>query len=264
MPQLAAADLLAPDSPGSPQADASRTAYVVMVVLLTLVALGVVAALLRAARGRGGGAGDEPSRRTRGTAAVQRRVGAGLSLAVVVFFVFGVILTERAKDVEASESDAEPVTIQVDGQQWVWRYEYPAPEDNPDDYSPDAPFSYHDLYIPVDTPITLDVSSVDVQHRWFVPGLTRAVDAIPGEENTVTFMADETGEYEGRSTEFSGAGYSTMRTKVFVVEQEEYADYIDGKIDEINEAREAVQDEVESGRAPGVALQEDAPQEAAE
>lgn len=263
MPQLAAADLLAPDSPGSPQAAASRTAYVVMVVLTLLVALGVIAALLRAARGRGTDSGDRV-RRTRGSAAVQRRVGAGLSLAVVVLFVFGIVLTEQARDVEASEAGAEPITIQVDGQQWIWRYEYPAPEDTPDDYSADAPFSYQDLYVPVDTPITLNVSSTDTNHRWFVPGLARSADAVPGKENTVSFVADEVGTYDGSSTEFSGAGFATMRTQVHVVEPEEYADYIDGKIDEINEAREAVQDEVESGRAPGVALQEEVPQEASE
>ena len=98
--------------------------------LTTLVALGVLAALLRAVRGSAR-RGASRERRTRGTAAVQRRVGVGLGLAALVLFVVGIVFTEQARDVEASESGAEPITIQVDGQQWLWRYEYPDAEDDP-------------------------------------------------------------------------------------------------------------------------------------
>jgi cytochrome c oxidase subunit II len=264
MPQVALADLLAPDSPASPQASAGRTAYFVAVVLTLLVALAAIGAILRAVRSRRDGDDADPERRTRGTSGVQRRVGGGIAIAALALFVFGVIFTERARNVEASDSGAEPITIQVDGQQWVWRYEYPAPEETPDGYSAEAPFSYYDLYVPVDTPITLDVSSIDVMHRWWVPALARAADAVPGDENTINFTADEVGTYEGRSTEFSGAGFPTMRTAVHVVEEDEYTAFLDGKLDEINEGRDAVDAEVEEGTAPGVALQEDAQQEEGE
>ena len=263
LPQSALADLLAPDSPASPQAEATRVAYIVAVVATLLLALAAVGALLRAARGRKD-AGDAAPRRTRGTSRVQRRVGGALGIGVLVLFVFGVVFTERARDVDASESEADPVTIQVDGQQWIWRYEYPAPEDTPDNYSADAPFSYYDLYVPVDTPITLEIGSVDVMHRWHVPALARAADAVPGDVNTISFTADETGTFYGRSTEYSGAGFATMRTAVHVVTAEEYADFLSGKLDEINQARDAVQDEVAAGTAPGVALQEDTGGEASE
>jgi len=256
VPQSAAADLLAPDSPASPQAEATWIAYIVAVVASTLLAVAAVAALLRAARGRRDADSDAP-RRTRGTTTVQRRVGGALALGAFALFVFGIVFTERARDVEASDSGAEPITIQVDGQQWVWRYEYPAPEATSDGYSADAPFTYYDLYVPVDTPITLEVGSVDVIHRWWVPALARAADAVPGEENTITFTPDEIGTYMGRSTEFSGAGYATMRTAVHVVTPEEYTAFLEGKIEEINEARGAVQDEVAAGTAPGVELQQE-------
>ena len=137
LPQSALADLLAPDSPASPQASATRTAYVIVVVLTTLAALGAIAAVIRAARG--GAEGEEPERRTRGTRGIQRRVGAGIGLGALVLFVVGVVFTEGARDVDASETDAEPITIQVDGQQWLWRYEYPSPEVTPDSYSAEAP-----------------------------------------------------------------------------------------------------------------------------
>lgn len=254
-PQSAFADLLAPDSPASPQSGATRTAFIVVAVLSTLLALGVIAAVLRAVRS-GGRSGDEPARRTRGTTSIQRRVGAGLGVGVLILFVFGVVFTERARDVEASTSGAEPITIGVDGQQWVWRYEYPLVTDTSDGYSADTAFSFHDLYIPVDTPVTLDVSSIDVLHRWWVPSLARAVDAVPGDVNSISFVADELGDYEGRSTEFSGPGYATMTTTVHVVEPEEYDAFLEQQVADLNEARDAVQEAVEAGTAPGVALEE--------
>lgn len=251
-PQAALADVLAPDSPASSSASASRTIYIVTLVVTTLAFLAVVAALLGAVRSSGSDA--EPERRTRGTRRVQRRVGAGLGIAVLVLFVVGVVFSEKARSVEASESGAEPITIAVTGQQWVWRYEYPEADATSDGYSTATPYSYYSLVVPVDTPITLDVTSIDVLHRWSVPALARSVEAVPGDSNSATFTAEEVGTYEGRSTEYSGPGYSTMRTRIDVVEPDEYEAFLEQRSKDIQAARAAVQAQVDDGTAPGVAL----------
>ena len=254
IPETAFAGALAPDSPASSSADATQTMYVIALVLTALVVVSIIAALLRAVAGSRTETA-EPDRRTRGTSTVQRRVGLGIGAAALVLFVVGVVFTERARDVKASESGAEPIAIQVTGQQWLWRYEYPEADDTSDGYSTDTPYAFYDLVVPVDTPITLDVSSTDVIHRWWVPALARAVDAVPGDTNSVTFTADQEGSYDGRSTEFSGPGYSTMRTSVEVVSQDEYDAYLKQRTTEIEDARAAVQEKVADGTAPGVALE---------
>jgi len=255
MPQAALADVLAPDSPASGSADASRTIYVVMVILSMVLFLAVLAAILRAVRSSRG-RDEQPERRTRAAAGIQRRVGYGLGAAVLVLFVVGILFTEKARDVEASESGAEPIAIKAFGQQWLWRYEYPVADaaDLPDGYSSDTAYSYHDLVIPVDTPIELTVSSTDVLHRWTVPALSRPLDAVPGDTNVANFTANEEGTYEGRSTRFSGPGYSPMTTTVEVVSQEEYEAFIEERKAGIKEAREAIQSRVDDGTAPGVEL----------
>ena len=253
MPQAALADVLAPDSPASSSADASRLTYVLMVALTLLISVAILVALVRAVSSSRGRAA-EPERRTRAGRGIQQRVGVGLGAVMLVLFVVGIVFTERARDVEASASGAEPITIQVDGQQWLWRYEYPVAEDVPDGYSGDTPYSYFDLVIPVDTPITLEVSSTDVLHRWTVPALSRPVDAVPGDSNEASFTADEVGTYEGGSTRFSGPGYTTMRTRVRVVEPDEYQAFLEERGADIKAARDAVQSRVDDGTAPGVAL----------
>ncbi len=251
-PQAASAGVIAPDSPATSNADAATTIYWIALVLTLIVVIGIAAAILRAVASRGDESA-EPAHRTRGTAGVQRRVGYGLGAGVLVLFVVAVVFTERSLDVEASEAD--PISIEVTGQQWLWRYEYPEADDTPDGYNADTPYSYYDLVIPVDTPITLEIGSIDAIHRWWVPALAGAVDAVPGDRHSITFVATEEGTYDGASTEFSGPGYTTMRTQVQVVSQEEYDAFLADRIEGIQAARAAVQEKVEDGSAPGVALE---------
>jgi cytochrome c oxidase subunit 2 len=250
-PQIAAADLLAPDSTASDGAGSARTLYVIMAILAALIVIVVFAAIVRALRTRSTAAeAGEDARRTRGTGSVQLRVGAGLGVLAIVLFVVGIIFTGKASEVEASAN--QPITIKADAQQWLWRYEYPIKEPSEDGFSADQAYSYQELVVPVDTPITLDISSTDVLHSWSVPALAPTAEAVPGIQGEVNFTATETGTFEGRSTRFSGPGYPTMRTRVIVVEPDEYEAFVKERIDGIKQARAAVQDRVQSGTAPGV------------
>jgi len=253
-PQFAAADLLAPDSTASDGAGSARTLYVIMAILAALIVIVVFAAIVRALRTRSTTIeAGEDARRTRGTGSVQLRVGAGLGVLALVLFVVGIIFTGKASEVEASANP--PITIKADAQQWLWRYEYPIKEPSEDGFSADQAYSYQELVVPVDTPITLDISSTDVLHSWSVPALAPTAEAVPGIQGEVNFTATETGTFEGRSTRFSGPGYPTMRTRVIVVEPDEYEAFVKERIDGIKQARAAVQDRVQSGTAPGVRFQ---------
>jgi cytochrome c oxidase subunit 2 len=248
LPGSAVADGLAPAAPASPNADDTRIAYIVMVVLALLIALAAIVGLLAAVRGAGG------RRRTLGTRGVQRRVGGALAVLAAATFVFGVVLTESASeaepagaegletaqlDLEPPPGEAKPLRILVSGQQWLWRYEYP-----------DGTFSYYQLVVPVDTPVILDLESTDVRHRWWVPALGGMFDAVPGSSNQTWFKAEETGTFEGRSTQFSGTGYPAMRAAVTVVEPAEYKAWLEKRAAGIREAQQAVQKRLEAGKAP--------------
>ena len=262
-PASALAGGLTPESPASSNADDTQLAYIVMVVIATVIALALIAALIGAVRGRGSDAVAE-TRRTRGTSAVQRRVGGALGLLVLIVFIFGIVMTEDARKVEATGTDglttaqtgldlpdgAEPLEITVSGQQWLWRFEYP-----------DGTFSYEKLVVPVDTEVLLNVKSTDVLHRWWVPALGPQVDAVPGQTNTTWFNADEEGTYEGRSTQFSGPSYAQMRAQVDVVSPTDYEAWLEQQAADIKEAQDAVDALVKGGEAPG---QSAAPTEDAE
>jgi cytochrome c oxidase subunit 2 len=257
LPQAALADVLAPESPASSSASDMRTIYIVMLIVTTLAFLAIVAALLRGvARARRGGRTEaEPTRRTVGTRGIQRRVGIGLGVAALVLFVVGIVFTEKATDAGASSSDAQPIEIQADAQQWLWRYEYPSKVESPDGFDPKEPYSYYDLVIPVDTPITLNIGSTDVIHTWSVPALGRSVQATPGDTASISFVADEEGTFYGSSRQFSGPAFPTLRTAVHVVSQDEYDAFLAERTKDIIAARSAVQKKIDNGTAPGVQLE---------
>ena len=246
---------MGPETAHSPNADDINALYWVMVVvvgaILVAVNAGLVGLVVRYRRGRG----SEP-RRVRSRGPAQLVTAATFTVAAVAIFAVGVIFTERASDVEPSGPDGlqaaalttaqrdiepptgenEPLTVKASGQQWIWRYEYE-----------DGTFSYFELVVPVDTAVVVEVESTDVVHRWWVPGLSAKVDAVPGSVNRTWFKADREGSFDGASYAFSGAGYATMRTRVRVESVTGYESWLEQQAADIDAAQGAVQEAIAAG-----------------
>jgi heme/copper-type cytochrome/quinol oxidase subunit 2 len=243
--------LLSPPSGHSPNADDLNTLYWVMIVVGAVILIGLNAALLMVIGRYRSARGKEP-RRLKVRRPAQLGVAAALAALAVIVFVVGVIVTEDAKQVEASGPDGlqaaalttaqrslglpvtsqsnAPLEIRACGQQWIWRYEYP-----------DGTYSYYQLVVPVDTAVVLHLCSTDVVHRWWVPGLSGKFDVTPGESNNTWFKADETGTWDGASYAFSGASYAVMRTEVEVVDVPTYQSWLENQAKGIQEAQSFVQ-----------------------
>jgi len=217
-----------------------RTAYWVMLGVGSLVIIALLAGLLAAVgRFRSSGPGDEPRRLTAGRGVIAKIAG-GLSVLVAIVFIFGVIVSDGVKQATAEEG-TEEIDVKAIGQQWLWRFEYPAQAGGSFSEGIATIFSYSELVVPVDTKVNLSIDSTDVIHSWFVPALGPQVWAVPGEITETSFIADEEGLYHGRSTVFSGSAYPVMRASVKVVSADEYEDYITGLNAALQEGQAAVQ-----------------------
>lgn len=263
---------LAPESPNSPNAEDMRTAYDATLIIAVLLALAINAALILAVL-RFRARRDTAPVATRGTGRVQTRIGTVLGVIALAIFVFGLVVAVKARDIEASgpeglqasqlrfaqlglkppEEDSEPLEIEVSGQQWLWRFEYP-----------DGTFSYYDMVVPVDTAVVLTILSTDVTHRWWVPALGGKFDAVPGRANTTWFKAEEEGEYCGQSAQYSGPAYPAMRACVVVVSATEYEAWLGDQQEAIQNAQEAVQQEIEEGTQQSAEPEAQEPDEAFE
>ena len=106
--------------------------------------------------------------------------------------------------------------IQVSGQQYLWRYQYP-----------NQAVSFHQMVVPRDTTVTLTLKANDVIHSWWIPALGGKLDAVPGYENKTWFKATETGTFEGQCAELCGTGHAAMTAKVTVVEPPAYKIWVE-------------------------------------
>ena len=116
--------------------------------------------------------------------------------------------------------------IQVSGQQYLWRYQYP-----------NQAVSFQEMVVPRDTTVVLTLKANDVIHSWWIPELGGKLDAVPGYENKTWFKATETGTFNGQCAELCGTGHAAMSAKVTVVEPERYTAWVETQKKLIDEAR---------------------------
>jgi cytochrome c oxidase subunit 2 len=127
------------------------------------------------------------------------------------------------------------LAIQVSGQQYLWRYQYP-----------NQAVSFQEMVVPRDTTVVLTLKANDVIHSWWIPKLGGKLDAVPGYENKTWFKATETGSFEGQCAELCGTGHAAMTAKVTVVEPEQYKSWVDTQKKLIDEGRKAAVEQRET------------------
>jgi cytochrome c oxidase subunit 2 len=242
-------DAFTPESGGSPNADDIDTLYKLIGILAIIVFVAVEGALIWALfkfKARKGAVAAQIHGNTR--LEVGWTVGAALILVflVVVTFIMlpsikdpartgaqGLQFADRA--LYASTDQPPPpggkaLHIRVDGQQYVWRYQYPGANGKV--------FAYTEMVVPSDTTVVLDITSDDVAHSWWIPKLGGKMDAIPGYTNHTWFKA-RPGRYTGQCAELCGRNHANMLAAVRVVSPQAYQQWYDGQAQRIKQAQAA-------------------------
>ena len=128
--------------------------------------------------------------------------------------------------IKMNSAPPDAYEIVVRGVKWQWNFEYP-----------NGAITVDSLYVPVDQPVRLKMSSTDVLHSFFIPVFRVKHDVLPNRYTSVWFEATETGEYDIFCTEYCGDSHSKMIAKVFIQEQSEFDEWLDasamGNLDEM-------------------------------
>jgi cytochrome c oxidase subunit 2 len=244
----AGADTLTPESGPTRNAADTDTLYKIVFVIGAVI-VGLVWGILfyslfrhRAVRGR-----QVPQVRGNFPLELSWTIGASVvvtAIAIVTFFFLGDIRDPAASGPSAladargenaainqpSPPGGHALQIKVSGQQYLWRYQYP-----------NGAVSFHDMVVPKDKTVTLDISSNDVAHSWWIPKLGGKFDAIRGLTNKTWFKATETGTFTGQCAELCGDNHAFMTAKVIVVEPDRYVQWVTNQKRLIAEAQKAVQ-----------------------
>jgi cytochrome c oxidase subunit 2 len=146
---------------------------------------------------------------------------------VLVFFFF----TVKAQDAvlaEAAETGEAEHTVKVVGQKWSWSFNYMGEDavDGQNVYTAGTPAELPTLVLPVDETVTVELSSPDVIHSFWVPAFLFKMDVVPGRDNSFSFTPTREGEFAGKCTELCGTYHSRMLFNVEVVDRATYDDHL--------------------------------------
>lgn len=95
-------------------------------------------------------------------------------------------------------SDKPPLDVQVVAQDWKWLFIY----------SEQGVASVNQLAIPVGRPVSLRITSDTVMNSFYVPALAGQIYAMAGMQTRLQLLADVTGKFVGRNSQYSGGGFS--------------------------------------------------------
>jgi cytochrome c oxidase subunit 2 len=108
--------------------------------------------------------------------------------------------------------------VQVIGQQWVWTYRYPQ----------FGGMESTELYLPVDTPVTFHVTSLDVIHSFWAYQLGVKADANPQVDNVAYVTPKTLGSVTVRCNELCGIWHGAMYNFGHVVTQSAFQAWASG------------------------------------
>jgi cytochrome c oxidase subunit 2 len=182
----------------------------------------------------------------------------GLVVALEAVFLIGFSFPLWAARVEAAPAEADRLEVRVVAEQFAWNVHYPGADGVFGDTSPDRVDSetnplgldrsgagaddittINQLYLPVDRPAFIRLSSKDVIHSFGLQEMRVKQDAVPGLEIPVWFTPTVTTEqmrerkgnpefnYEISCAQLCGLGHYRMRGFLTIQTEEEFQAWLD-------------------------------------
>jgi cytochrome c oxidase subunit 2 len=189
-------------SPFGVEAEALRGLTIAMVVAAAIIVVAVLCLAAYAVRSRG-----ERLDHASGMRLVLWLGGIGPTVLLATLLV--VSLPEmRALE---REEGADALTIAVDGEQFWWRVRY-------ESQARTAVETANEIRVPVGRTVAFVLTSSDVIHSFWIPGLAGKVDMIPGRANELIVRATRAGVFRGTCTEFCGLSHALMSFDVEAME----------------------------------------------
>lgn len=105
--------------------------------------------------------------------------------------------------------DVRPLDVEVVALDWKWLFLYPE----------QGIATVNELAAPVDRPIRFKLTSSTVMNAFYVPALAGMIYTMPGMQTELNAVMNSPGEYEGFSSNYSGAGFSGMRFRFHALDQ---------------------------------------------
>ncbi|MBN2432841.1 MAG: cytochrome c oxidase subunit II [Acidobacteria bacterium] len=117
------------------------------------------------------------------------------------------------------EVPEDAFTINVVGRMWDWTFEYENGRKS------------DKLYVPVDRNVKLSMTSLDVNHSFFIPAFRVKEDVVPGRTTYLWFKPQTVGPADVFCAEYCGQRHAYMLSEVVVMEKDAFDSWYGGEAD---------------------------------
>jgi cytochrome c oxidase subunit 2 len=117
-------------------------------------------------------------------------------------------------DLQNAQGDV--LTMESVGHQFNYEFRYPGLKQS----------VYDVMHVPVDTPVTVEVTSADVIHSFWVPEVRLKYDMVPGLVQSVRFTPRIVGKYRIICTEFCGVNHANMYATMYIDSPKDFDNWL--------------------------------------
>ena len=137
----------------------------------------------------------------------------------VIIIILAVITWKSSHELspfKSIQSENTPIEIQAVALEWKWLFIYPK--------QGIATVNY--IQFPVDTPVSFEITADAPMNALWIPQLGGQIYAMPAMRSKLHLIADQEGEYKGRSSSYSGEGFSGMTFIAKASSEDEFQTWI--------------------------------------
>ncbi len=140
----------------------------------------------------------------------------GWTLAPAVILAFIAVPTVRTIFRSQAPAPAGALPIKVIGHQWWWEFQYPTL----------GITTANEIHLPVGQTADFELTTADVIHSFWFPGLGGKRDLVPARTNKIWWTPEKTGLFRGQCAEFCGASHANMRMRAYVDTPEDFTAWV--------------------------------------
>jgi len=122
----------------------------------------------------------------------------------------------RIDATHAIPAGTKPLEVEVVALDWKWLFIYPE----------QGIATVNELAAPVNVPVHFTITASSVMNSFYIPALAGQIYAMPGMQTSLNAVINRTGDFDGFSANYSGAGFSDMRFKFHGMTQEDFAKWV--------------------------------------
>ncbi|NRA89923.1 MAG: ubiquinol oxidase subunit II [Simkaniaceae bacterium] len=138
---------------------------------------------------------------------------------VVIIIILAVITWKTSHELnpfKPIQNGKKPIEIQAVALNWKWLFIYPEQQI--------ATVNY--VRFPDNTPINFEITADAPMNSFWIPQLGGQIYAMPAMRTSLHLIANEVGEFEGRSSNISGKGFAGMIFKAEATSEKDFNEWV--------------------------------------